>query len=187
MWGRQCGKRLWYGVHAPGPRIEPLPGTITGIGIEVGIAARSLWPRGILIDCPYDQYAEAIARTKALTADPTISAIFEAALVFNRVLIRIDVLERLPDGRWRLNEVKSSTRVKDEHLEELALQALVIAANDLELADIYLVYINKGYARKGEINWNELFVSEDVTENIIPLLSTVPRQIANMQRRVAVT
>src|SRR5205814_1117325 len=88
--------------------------------------------------------------------------------------------ERLRDGRWRLNEVKSSTRVKDEHLEELALQALVIAANDLELADIYLVYINKGYIRKGEIDWNELFAREDVTENVIPILSSVPRQMAEM-------
>jgi len=59
--------------------------------------------------------------------------------VHNRVLIRVDILERLSNDRWRLKEVKSSTRVKDEHLEELALQAHVIAANDLELAEIYLV------------------------------------------------
>jgi hypothetical protein len=67
---------------------------------------------GVLIDTPLNDYAEAIRRTKALIADPTVSAIFEAALVHDGVLIRVDALERLPDRRWRLNEVKSSTRTR---------------------------------------------------------------------------
>jgi hypothetical protein len=180
MWGRQCGKRLWYGAHDPEPRIEPLPGSLLGVGIEVGVAARGLWPGGVLIDTRYDEYAEAVARTNALIADSAVPAIFEAALVHDRVLIRVDCLERLSNGRWRLNEVKSSTKVKEEHLEELALQTHVVVANDLSLADVHLVHINNKYVRNGKIDWNELFVREDVTENVIPLLSTVPRQIADM-------
>lgn len=150
------------------------------IGIEVGIAARSLWPRGVLVDGPHDQYADAIAKTNALIADAAVPAIFEAALVHDRVLIRVDILERLPDGLWRLNEVKSSTKIKNAHLEELALQTHVIVANYLDLADVYLVYINKEYVRNGPIDLNGLFVRENVTENAIPVLSTVPRQIAAM-------
>jgi hypothetical protein len=180
VWGRQCGKRLWYGVHDPEPRIEPLPGSLLGVGIEVGVAARDLWPGGVLIDTRYDEYPEAIARTNALIADPAVPAIFEAALTCDGVLIRVDILERLPDDRWRLNEVKSSTKIKDEYLEEIALQAHVIVANYLELADIHLVYINKEFVRNGEIDLKKVFVSEDVTDNVIPLLSSVPRQIANM-------
>ena len=88
--------------------------------------------------------------TKALIADTTVPAIFEAALVHDGVLIRVDALERLPDGRWRLNEVKSSTRIKNEHLEEVALQAYVISGNGLELADAYLVFINNKYVRSHE-------------------------------------
>jgi hypothetical protein len=141
-------KRLWNGVYDPEPLVEPLPGTVMGMGIEVGIAARGLWPGGILIDTPYDEYAEAIAKTKTLIADPAVPAIFEAAIVHDGVLIRIDALERLPNCRWRLNEVKSSTKVKDEHLEELALQTHVVVANYLELVDVHLVFINKEYARK---------------------------------------
>jgi hypothetical protein len=79
-----------------------------------------------------------------------------------------------------LNEVKSSTKIKNEHLEELALQTHVIVANYLNLADVYLVYINKEYVRNGPIDLNGLFIREDVTENVIPVLSTVPRQIAAM-------
>ena len=97
------------------------------MGVEVGIKARLLWPDGVLVDTKWNNYAEAIERTKALIADPTVPAIFEPALAYHGLFIRVDALERLGDGRWRLNEVKSSTRIKDEHLEDLALQTYVIA------------------------------------------------------------
>lgn len=179
MAGRQCAKKLWQTVYDPEPAEEPLPGTVIATGIEVGIKARLLWQGGVLVDTVHD-YREAISRTKALIADPTVPAIFEAALAHDGVLIRVDALERLPDGRWRLNEVKSSTRIKNEHLEELALQTHVVAGNDLELADAHLVYINVQCVRGEEVDWNALFCREDVTENLIPFLPHVPERIANM-------
>jgi predicted RecB family nuclease len=180
MCGRQCSKKLWQTVYEPGNVEEALPGTVKGMGIEVGIKARLLWPGGVLVDTKWNDYTEAIERTKALMADPTVPAIFEAALTHHGVLIRVDALERLTDGRWRLNEVKSSTRIKDEHLEELALQTYVVAGNDLALADVHLVYINDKYIRDEEIDWNALFCREDVSENLIPFLPSVPERIANM-------
>jgi predicted RecB family nuclease len=180
MSGRQCSKKLWQTVYEPGNVEEALPGTVKGMGIEVGIKARLLWPDGVLVDTKWNDYAEAIERTKALIADPTVPAIFEAALTHHGVLIRVDALERLRDGRWRLNEVKSSTRIKDEHLEEVVLQTYVIVGSGLELADAHLVYINHKYVRDKEINWNALFCREDVSENMIPLLPQVPERIANM-------
>jgi hypothetical protein len=181
MCGRQCSKKLWQTVYNPEPVGEPLPGTLKGMGIEVGIKARLLWPGGVLVEeFNHRDYDEAIRCTNGLIADQTVAAIFEATLVYDGVLVRVDALERLPDGRWRLNEVKSSTRVKDDHLDDVALQAYVIAGNDLNLADAYLVYINDKYIRDEEIDWNALFCREDVTENVLPLLAEVPERIANM-------
>jgi hypothetical protein len=180
MNGRQCPEKLWQALSDPEPVKEPRPGTVMGMGIEVGIKARQLWPGGVLVDTKHDDYDEAIRRTKALIADPNVPAIFEAALVHDGVLIRIDALERLSDGGWRLNEVKSSTRVKNEHLEDLALQTYVVAGNDLELADAYLIYINEKYTRNDEIDWNAFFCRENVTENLIPFLPKVPERIASM-------
>jgi hypothetical protein len=79
MCGRQCSKKLWQTVYDPEPVEETLPGTVKGMGIEVGIKARLLWPGGVLVDTKYDDYAEAIERTKALIADPTVPAIFGPA------------------------------------------------------------------------------------------------------------
>jgi hypothetical protein len=57
MCGRQCSKKLWQTVYDPGPAEEPLPGTVKGIGIEVGIQARLLWPDGVLVETNrYDDY-----------------------------------------------------------------------------------------------------------------------------------
>jgi hypothetical protein len=180
MGGLQCSKKLWQTVYDPEPTEEPLPGTIKGIGIEVGVKARLLWPGGVLIDSKYDDYAEAIRRTEALITDPTVPAIFEAALVHDGLLIRVDALERLPDGRWRLNEVKSSTRIKDEHLQDTALQTYVIVGAGLKLADAHLVFINDDYTRDEEIDWNSLFCREDVSEKLVAFLPEVPERIAEM-------
>ena len=57
MSGRQCPKKLWQTVYDPEPVEEPLPGTIKGMGIEVGIKARLLWPGGVLIDTEYRDYS----------------------------------------------------------------------------------------------------------------------------------
>jgi hypothetical protein len=180
MAGRQCPKKLWQTVYDPEPAQEPLPGTVKGMGIEVGIKARLLWPGGALVDTL--DPAEAITRTKALISDPTIPAIFEGALVYHGVLVRVDALERLPEGRWRLNEVKSSTRIKDEHLEDIALQTYVIVGAGLELSDAHLVFINDKYIRGEEIDWNALFHREDVTEDLIRFLPDVPERIASMHK-----
>jgi hypothetical protein len=188
MCGRQCAKKLWLTAYEPEPIQEPLPGTIKGMGIEVGIKARLLWPGGVLVeDIKHRDYDQAVRRTGALIADPTVPAIFEATMVYDGVLIRVDALERLCDGRWRLNEVKSSTRVRDEHLDDLALQTYVIAGNGLELADAYLVHINDKYVRTEGIDWNALFCREDVTEDVIPLLPEMPERIANMHKALCST
>src|SRR5205085_5755066 len=105
MCGLQCPKRLWQAVYEPGPAEETLPGTIKGVGIEVGINARLLWPGGVLVEDPeHHNYDAAVRRTKTLIADPAVPAILEATLVYDGVLVRVDALERLSDGRWRVNE-----------------------------------------------------------------------------------
>jgi hypothetical protein len=92
-------KRLWQTVYDPESEEEPLPGTVMGMGTEVGIKARLLWPGGVLVDTKHQ--TEAIRRTQALLADPTVPVILEAAFANDGVFVRVDALERLPDGRRR--------------------------------------------------------------------------------------
>src|SRR4051812_37352664 len=131
--GLQCHKRLYLEVHHPALATKPDAATqaMFDMGTEVGELARSRFPGGILVAAGYRQTEAALAQTAALIEDLTVPAIFEGAFVHGGVLIRADILERVPTAEgqphgWRLIEVKSSTKVKDVHLEDLAVQSDVI-------------------------------------------------------------
>src|ERR1041385_1724068 len=126
--GLQCHKRLYLEIHQPALATKPDAATqaMFAMGTEVGELARTRFPGGVLVTAGYRQTEAALAQTAALIQDPTVPAIYEGAFLHGGVLIRADILERVPteDGRpcgWRLMEVKSSTKVKDVHLEDLAV------------------------------------------------------------------
>jgi hypothetical protein len=169
------------GWHDPEPRSEPLPGTVLAVGTDVGIAARLLVPGGILVDEGPDQHAQAVTRTKELIANPDVPAIFEAAFAFDSVLIRADILERLVSGAWRLAEVKSTTRVKPEHLHDLAIQAYVIKGCGIALEQMQLIHVDTTYVRdESGIDWHAYFKPEDLTDEVRDLLASVPERVAEM-------
>ena len=62
-----------------------------------------------------------------------------------------------------LYEIKSSTKVNDEHLYDLAFQRAVIEANGLTIRKIFVIYVNNEYVRQGVINPTELTKIDDVT------------------------
>ena len=178
--GLQCSRRLWLGWHDPEPRSEPLPGTVLAVGTDIGIAARLLVPGGILVEEGPDQHAQAVARTRELIANPDVPAIFEAAFAFDNVLIRADIFERLPSGAWRLAEVKSTTRVKPEHLDDLAIQAYVITGCGIALEQMQLIHVDTSYVRENEIDWPAYFKPEDLTDEVRNLLPSVRERVAEM-------
>jgi len=179
--GLQCKRRLWLGWHDPEPKSEPEPGTMLAVGTDVGVAARQLVPGGVLVEEGPDRHAEAVERTRELIASPDVPAIFEAAFAFDRVLIRADILERLPSGAWRLSEVKSSTRVKPEHLHDLSIQAYVIGGCGVALEQMQLVHVDTAYVRgENGIDWCAYFKRADVTGEVRELLPSVPDRVANM-------
>ena len=126
--GLQCYKRLYMEIHAPELATQPDAATkaILDMGTEIGELARQRLSGGVLVDINHRHAAEALKRTQELVNDPHVPAIFEGAFIYEQVLIRVDLLERVSsaeDGTvsWRLIEVKSSTRVKEVHIDDLAV------------------------------------------------------------------
>ncbi len=130
---------------------------------------------------------EALSRTAEWLSDPAVPAIFEAAVQFEDVLIRADVLERLagdPSGpaAWRLIEVKSSSRVKDVHVDDLAIQAFVLRGAGVRLLETCLMHVNTRYLYEGgEIDLTQLFLVQDLTEQVESRLGAVPDRLAEMR------
>jgi hypothetical protein len=193
--GLQCHKRLYLEVHHPSLATKPDAATqaMFDMGTEVGELARSRFSGGVLVAAGYRQTEAALAQTVELVQNPMVPAIFEAAFLYNGVLIRADVLERVltaegqPCG-WRLIEVKSSTKVKDVHLEDLAVQSEVILGAGLTLVSVGLMHINTGYLyREGAIDLTELFTIQDLSEAVAQRRATVPERLATMSRMLLQT
>jgi hypothetical protein len=188
--GLQCHKRLYLEVHQPSLATKPDAATqaMFDMGTEVGELARSRFPGGVLVTAGYRQTEAALAQTAELIRDLTVPAIFEAAFIHGGVLIRADVLERVQavEGQlsgWHLIEVKSSTKVKDVHLEDLAVQSEVILSAGLTLVSVSLMHINTGYLyRDGAIDLTELFAIQDLSEAVAQRRATVPERLATMNR-----
>ena len=115
------------------------------IGHEVGDMAIRLYGRGRGSEVEYGKgnLSMALATTSKLMTSGTQEPIFEATLEHEGVLVREDVL--LPTGgsaSWRIVEVKASTKVKPEHVQDCAIQAWVHQGVGYALDSISLAHID---------------------------------------------
>jgi hypothetical protein len=172
--GLQCHKRLYLEIHHPTLATPPDASTqaILDMGTEIGVLAQRCFPGGVLVKSGFRQREAALAETAALLQDFSIPAIFEAAFEYDGVLVRVDIVERVQKGEggssfWRLIEVKSSTRVKEVHLDDLSIQRYIVEGAGLRLDATCLMHINTGYLYEGgEVDLQALFAIEDVSEAV---------------------
>ena len=101
MAGVQCLKRLYWQVHEPelGGVPDAAAVAIMEQGREVGKLARQLFAGGVEVSSRDPE--QAIRITRELIANPEVPAIFEAAFEDGGVFVRVDILHRRRDGRWR--------------------------------------------------------------------------------------
>ena len=148
--GVQCLKRLYWQVHEPelAAESDPAAEAIIQQGHEVGLLARQLFPGGVEVNSG-DWLRQAIRTTKELAANREVPAIFEGVFEHGGVLVRVDILHRRRDNRWRLIEVKSTADLKDHHLEDVAIQSRVVSRSGLDLASSCLMHVNRSYVFDG--------------------------------------
>lgn len=172
---RQCPKRLWLQINRPELAGDaPETTALMAAGGEVGEVARSLHPDGVLIDGA--DLAQALADTaRELTGDA--KPLFEATFDADGVLVRADLL--LPDGAGhRLVEVKSSTRVKDYHLEDAAVQAWVAREAGVAITVVEIAHIDNRFVYPGGGDYRGLFHHTDISAEVETRLPQVPGWIA---------
>jgi predicted RecB family nuclease len=165
--GCQCLRRLYWQVHEPELAAQPdaAAEAIIQQGHEVGMLARTLFPGGVEVDCSRG-LADAILTTRELIANPEIPAIFEGAFEHQNVLVKVDILHRRRDGRWRLIEVKSTTNVRDHHIEDVGIQYRILSRSGLDVASSCLAHVNRNYVRDGEIDPRRFFRIRNLTRRV---------------------
>ena len=186
--GTQCHLRLWYDTRwrdlatAPGEALQAVFET----GHEVGEAACGRFPGGHLVAHDHRHVPQALEETHQVIEAGVAPAVFEAAFEHERVLVRADVIERLPGGGWRLVEVKSTTRLKDVFLPDLAVQLWVLRGAGLDVREAAVLTLDRSYVYDGaRLDLDALFTMHPLFDEVVALLDTVGEQVRTMQRMLA--
>ena len=175
--GVQCLKRLYLQIYQPELAEAGDDGQEARLeqGNEVGLLAQSQFPGGVFVDFENGMDG-ALTQTASLMEDSSVPAIFEATFQYQRVLVRVDILQRRPGNRWRLIEVKSSLDVKDYHLHDVAIQAHVLRGCGVDLSSCCLMHLNRDYIYDGrEYAPKELFAIRNLTKQIRKLEPEIPK------------
>ena len=104
-----------------------------------------------------------LVRTQeAFLAQPSTSPIFEATFERDGLLIRADVLLR-GGGSQKLVEVKASTKIKPEHIDDCAIQYWVLQDSPAALDGVYLAHVNNQFVYEHAGDYAGLLIEVDLT------------------------
>jgi len=194
--GLQCPKLLWtyFNDRQAIPEPDESQQHIFETGHMVGDLAKRLYPGGKEVPMIF-QAEDALDLTVTATRDlmKRRVPIFEASFLVDDRYCRVDILVPVPgpDGdrrssnQWDLVEVKSSTRVKDVNLNDVAFQYDTLTRSGVHLNRLYLMHIDTGYVRGDRFEVERFFNLEDVTERALRLTDYVPPAMARMLETVA--
>lgn len=163
--GMQCQKLLWLLAHKKDALSPPSKEQVQifSIGNEVGELACALFPNGTRIHFD-DGISYNAKRTKELL-DSGVSVIYEATFIYQGIVVMVDILQNTPQGLI-INEVKSSTSLKEVYIYDLSVQHYVITHCGYSVKGANLIHLNTDYKRGESLELTELF-------SIVPCLESV--------------
>ena len=122
---RQCPKRLWLEIHQPEQRDDSASEAVFATGYQVGDVARRIYdPKAKALPLISEPSAIVLRCPSAPNCSGKYRAGFRGGRECRRSTAYADVM--LPDRsdgtlRWKMIEVKSSTKLKDYHLNDIAV------------------------------------------------------------------
>ena len=160
----QCEKILWLSKYKPDCAEVSDNEAIFETGRKVGELAKGLF--GEYEDILYDEKISVrVEKTKKLLENKP-NVITEASFIYDNNFCSVDILKNNADG-VEIYEVKSSTKIKDIYLDDIAYQYFVLSNIGLNVKKACIVYINKEYIRDEDLDINQLFVIDDLTELVL--------------------
>lgn len=179
--GLKCPKLLWIAVNAKERLPEPDEAAQYRFdqGHLIGQMAKRWFPDGV--DIPEDDFKANIEETGKLLGSGR--PLFEAGIMVDDLYSRADILNPVGDG-YDIIEVKSSSKVKDVYIEDVAFQRFVYLKAGLKIRRCFVMNINKEYVRSGEIDPKQLLKLEDVTD-LVEAVEGIGERVQDMFRVIA--
>jgi hypothetical protein len=128
----------------------------------------------------YHEYLDMPSRTQKALSDGAVvlsQARFEADIENYSITCIVDIIDRVEHNTFDLYEIKSSTKVKPDHIEDLAFQTTVLETAGYKVRNVSVIYCNNDYVRKGNIDTNEITIVEDVSVQVRSKLESTMRNI----------
>ena len=98
---------------------------------------------------------------------------FQRTFTDKQFIARTDALVDKPEtNSFDLYEIKSSTSLKPEHIIDGAFQFLIVN-KEIKIDRVFILHMNKDYVRIGNLNLENLYISEDVTEKVQEILMDI--------------
>jgi hypothetical protein len=161
--GLRCIKKLWFDSHEAAEQKDEY---LIRAGNRFGKVIKKIYGNGLDLS-EINDVSLAVQKTKEAIISRDVDRIYEAAFIYDEILVRTDVLIRKQNG-WELLEAKSSGKKKEEHIPDIAIQSFVTRNSGVELANIKLILINPDFIYAGNEDYKNLVNDqEDVTDLIV--------------------
>ena len=172
--GLQCEKSLWLKKKKPDVLQAPDDGAqaVFDTGTSVGELACELFGGGERIEYTGDFNAQ-MAKTKELI-EHGAKVIYEATFCFDGILVMVDIL-RIGKDELIINEVKSSTSVKDVYIDDASIQYYVLSSLGYKVSAVNIIHIDSSYVRGEKLELEKFFHTEDVTEQVKQKQADIPQ------------
>jgi hypothetical protein len=178
-----CAKNAWLKIHKPDIyKKYPLSSfelNIIDTGNQIDELARGLFPSGVLVESRDDTDL-----TNKLMADKT-PVIYQPVFSTDKFITASDIFVwNSSTSLYDLYEVKSSTasdegggRKTEEYLIDMAFQKVILNDLGIEIGTLNLIRLNKDYTRVGDINLQELFFIENLTDQVNEKLDGIKQKM----------
>lgn len=178
----KCGCYLWMAKKKPELLPPPSASDLSREteGDKVDAFAKQLYPDGTEITTFNEkgwQEAKKLiqAKTKILF-QPTIVAP-------DGLTCRADILTYATDAKaYEIREVKSSTSVRTEDIEDVAFQRICFEEAGIPVSRTFLIHINGDYVRHGAIDPEQFFVTVDISKEVDEVIDETKAAIAHARK-----
>jgi hypothetical protein len=174
----QCLKLLWVSINEAArlPVYDAATQHVFDQGHMIGELAQQLYPGGVKLE------TENIgANLRKTTASLKLrKPLFEAAFSCNRLYCRVDILNPFGGEAWDIVEVKSTNDVKNEQLNDVAFQRHCCQLNGVKINRCYIMHLNREYVKHGDVDPQQLFMTEDVTDRLAEFADGLEERVENM-------
>ena len=156
----QCEKLFWLNSYEP-IKLDDSSKARMEMGKKVGELAKGLF--GDYEDVPYNKNHDIMVEKTEVLLQEKPNVITEASFTYMNNVCRVDILKNDADG-VEIYEVKGKTKFEDIDLNDPSFQYFVLSNLGYNVKKVCVVYLNRDYIRGKELDIEQLFNIEDVTD-----------------------